>query len=401
MAVSSKIIIRFVIAVFSLLVVLAPSETVQAKSRNHTKTVVAIGTGIIRQNDSANAREKAISKSLVSAVNKVAVEFLPLESIVRDFQAFNEVIYGQSAKFIQGYKVLIESSSEDKYWVMVKATVSINRLKELMSSAGIVLDKKTLPKILFLISEQDLEDLVPKYWWGKDSAFAKASSASALAAVMKTKGFPVIDSSSIPQNTIVEAIYDKPYLNNHEVLDLGLRLKAQVVIVGNSAANRVPNIMGDKLKSFKGIVSARAIRTDTGAEIASTTQTAEAANPDESVGARNALSNAGSLTGEELASQIVAAWHKKGKQSSMVEIMVEGTSNLAGFVKFRRIINDTSGVKNLQIKEMKSDEATIIVEFQGNAKELADALMLKTFESVSINIYEVSQNQLRIELISG
>lgn len=401
MAVSSKIIIRFVIAVFSLLVVLDPSETVQAESQNHTKAVVVIGTSIIRQNDSANAREEAIANSLVAAVNKVAVEYLPLESIVRDFQAFNEVVDGQTAKFIQGYKVLIESSSEGKYRIMVKATVSINRLKEIMLSAGIVLDKKTLPKILFLISEQDLEDFVPKYWWGKDSAFAKASSASALAAAMKTKGFPIIDHGRVAQNSIVEAIYNKPDLNNHEALDLGLRLKAQVVIVGNSAANRVPNIVGAKVKSFKGIVSARAIRTDTGAEIASTTKTAVAANPEESVAARDALSNAGSITGEALASQIVAAWHKKGQQSNTVEIMVEGTSNLAGFVKFRRVINDTSGVKNLQIKEMKSDEATIIVDFQGNAKELADALMLKTFESISINIYEVSQNHLRIELIPG
>jgi len=47
------------------------------------------------------------------------------------------------------------------------------------------------------------------------------------------------------------------------------------------------------------------------------------------------------------------------------------------------------------------DEATIVVDFQGNAKELADALMLKNFESFGINIYEISQSHLRIRLVSS
>jgi hypothetical protein len=85
----------------------------------------------------------------------------------------------------------------------------------------------------------------------------------------------------------------------------------------------------------------------------------------------------------------------------MVEIMVEGTGNLANFIKFRRVINNMPGVEGVQIKEIKSDQATIIVDYQGSAKEFADDLMLKTIESIGINIYEVSQNRLRIELIPG
>jgi len=37
----------------------------------------------------------------------------------------------------------------------------------------------------------------------------------------------------------------------------------------------------------------------------------------------------------------------------------------------------------------------------GIAKELADALMLNTSGSIDINIYEVSQDRLRIELMPG
>jgi hypothetical protein len=82
-------------------------------------------------------------------------------------------------------------------------------------------------------------------------------------------------------------------------------------------------------------------------------------------------------------------------------VIVEGTRDLSKFVIFRAELNEIPGVDSLQTSEMKADEATIIVNFQGNAKELADALMLKTFESFGINIYEVSQSHLRVRLVSS
>ena len=401
MSVSSKTIIPFVFAVYFFSVVLILPPVVQAKNQIPTKTVVVMGTGKIHQGNSARAREKAIAGSLVSAVGRVAVELLPLESLVRNFQAFNEMIYGQTDKFIQDYKVLAEFPSTNNYRVMVEVTVSISTLKKLISSAGILLEEKPLPRILVLISDQNLEDRLPKYWWGQEKYLSECFSVNALVEIMKTKEFPIINNDIITQNTIVDPIYDKPDLNNLEAVDLGLSSHAEVVIVGKSVASRVPNIIGGNIRSFKGTVSARAIRTDTGAEIATTMQTFVTTNTDEIAGARDVLSRAGSLAGEDLASQIVAAWQKQEEQSNIFEIIVEGTGDITKFEKFRRILNNIPGVKNFQIKELKPDEAVTIVDFQGTGKELADTLMLKTLGSIDINIYEVSQNRLRIELVAG
>ena len=311
------------------------------------------------------------------------------------------MIYGHTDKFIQDYKVLAEFPSTNNYRVMVEATVSINTLKKLMSSAGILLEEKPLPRILVLISDQNLKDRLPKYWWGQKKYLSESFSINALVNTIKTKGFPIIDNHIIAQNTRVNPIYDKPDLNDIEAINLGLSSQAGVVIVGKSVASRGPNIMGKNIRSFKGIVSARAIRTDTGAEIATTMQTSVTTDTDEIAGGRDVLSRAGSLAGEDLASQIVAAWQKQEEQSNILEIIVEGTGDIANFEKFRRILNNISGVKNLRIKEFKPDEVVIIVDFQGTTKELADTLMLKTFGSMGINIYEVSQDRLRIELMPG
>jgi hypothetical protein len=145
----------------------------------------------------------------------------------------------------------------------------------------------------------------------------------------------------------------------------------------------------------------RAVRTDTGEEIAATTQSSVTANADEAVGAGNALSAAGTLVADALSDRILAAWQKEEEKTNAIEIVVEGTNNLTNFEKFIRIIKEIPSVNNLQIKELKAKQAVVALEFKGNAKKLADTLMSRSYGSVGINIYEVSKNHLRIGLISG
>jgi hypothetical protein len=401
MSVSLNTVIRFIFLMFFLSVVFAPSKNLQAKNQILTKTIVVIGTGKIHGKNSARARERAIANGLVSAVEDVAVGLLPPESLARNFQKFNDLLNGQTGKFVQGYRVLAELPLKNTYRVVVKANVFTSRLKILLSDSGILLGEKFLPKILVLISEHNLKAPSPTYWWGQKANFKKAISVSTLLKTLESKGFPIIDPRRLPKNTFQNLTHDTPYLDDHQAVNLGLKAQADVVIIGTSVAERTPNIMGQNIRSFKGVVSARAIRTDTREEIAATMQRAVTTNTDETAGVRDTLSDAGSLAGEALASQIVYAWQRDEQQYNPVEIIVEGTDNLVNFEKFRRIITQMSGVKNLQTKEMKSDEVILTLEFQGDAKTLADALMLKTFESIGINIYEVSHNHLKIQLVPG
>lgn len=86
---------------------------------------------------------------------------------------------------------------------------------------------------------------------------------------------------------------------------------------------------------------------------------------------------------------------------SKIEIVVSGTRNLADFVKFRRVLSDMPGVNELLIREMRPNETVLIVDFKGDAKSLANALLLKTFDTFGIHISEVMPNVLKIELIPG
>ena len=402
---------------------------VQAEEQLHTKTILVIGTGRIYGDNVTVARNRAISNSLVSAIENVAKDFLPLESLIQNFQVINEILYSNTKEFVQGYKVLTEALSGNTYRVMVQATVSIDKVQQQLSIAGIMIGKKSMPRLLFFIAEQSTEDNLPQYWWGEDMPAVKSAAESGMTGVMMEKGFLIIDYGELAQNLrnetlslelesdqdrsdktlILEPELDyqeahdtlslEPELDYQEAAQLGVRVNADVVIVGKAIASKAPNIMGKNIKSFRGTVTVRAFRTDTGKEIASASQTAVSVNIDEVAGGRAALSDAGALAGKDLSLQILEEWRKEIKKLVNIELAVEGTANFANFVQFRKTLNDIPGVNRVQLKEMRLDESVISVDFQGNAKELADALMLKAFDSFGINIYEVSQNSLRIELI--
>ena len=398
----SLLIRRLLFTVFILAVAANLSGIVNAEENASEKIIEVIGTGAIQGGNVAKARDRAIKNSLVSAVEFAVADFLPLESMIQNFEILNEILYDNSSEFVADYKVLTELKSGRTYRVLVQATVSIDAIKEELISVNIKVYKKNLPKILFLIAEQNFSDISPRYWWSKDLTFVKGYTEIAMTEKMLKNGFSVIDQKSLIINEEFETLKDKADLSNQDAVSLGAILQADVVIVGNSKADIAPNTMGGDIKSFKGTVLARALRTDTGEEIASTMQTSVSVNQDDIAGARDALSNAGYLAGSDLASQIVMKWHEEVKKSiTTLVIIVEGTRDLSNFVIFRAELNEIPGVDSLQTSEMKADEATIVVDFQGNAKELADALMLKNFESFGINIYEISQSHLRIRLVSS
>jgi hypothetical protein len=179
-----------------------------------------------------------------------------------------------------------------------------------------------------------------------------------------------------------------------------MQFGANIVIVGRSKIERTANVMGEYTRSFRATVTARALRVETGAEIASTTQTDVAVNPSEIEGSRQAFKKTGTLAGQSLSQHIAAALQKQFQERAMVKVIVAGTQNLASFVLLRKTLRDLSGVEEIKIREMRPDTSTLMVDYAGTPKALADTLMLKTFETFGINISEVSEEHLRVEIVS-
>ena len=365
-----------------------------------TKVVQAFGSAAIYKDNVSAAREQAISNSLVSAVDMVVLEMVPMESLIENFQATNQILSENTSVFIQGYKVLAEIEYKKTYRVVVKATVSVADLEEQLFNVGVAMGKKTLPTILFLISESTMDDALPKYWWGADFPYFKAAAENAITSVMLTKGFAIIDPGDMVQTVGMDIENVEPDLDNATAIQLAARFGADVVVIGTSKVERTGNIMGSNVRSFRAAVDIRALETQTGTDVASASQTAVASNANEYEGSNQALLDAGRLSGEALSEQIISAWQKRDTEFATLKIIVEGTRELTNFVLFRRALTDISGVEGVKTREMRPDTSTLTVDYTGTPKSLAAALLLKTFDTFGINITEVSDEHLRVSIES-
>jgi hypothetical protein len=385
-----------------LILTLFSSATVVAEQQVQNKTFVVIGTSQVYGDNIQAARDQAISDSLVTAVALMTEEILQVDSLVENFPQVNEIIYENTNAFVQDYKVLTEAQLAKSYRVIVKATVAGPKIEKQLSNAGILRVKVALPAVLFFISEQNLQDDSPRYWWGKQMSGFESITEATMSDILKARGFRVVEHIGVEIPKMVDwGSNEKPVLTAEEAIDLGRRLQADVVVVGESIASPTPSVMGDNLKSYKASLNARALRTETGEEIANLSRISVTANVDEGVGGREALAMAATLAGDDLAARLTSAWRKLAEKPSQLELLVEGTGNLANFVKFRRALTGISGVEGIRVKEIKPNETTLIIEYKGKAEELASALMLQNFGNFGINIYEIMPQSLKIALIPG
>jgi len=392
---------KVLIATFFIAAVMILHGIDAADAQQEKDTFIVMGTSNVEKENVSAARQEAIKNCLVTAVGLKATGLMNIDSMVQNFETLNEILYTNIDKFIKGYRVLTETRSDSTYRVMVQVTVSGKMVTRKLTAAGIMQGKMPMPKILFFIAEQSLEDVSPKYWWGSGMPFVNSISEKAMVEVVKEKGFKIIEHGPRIQNMAFRVVAGEPKLNDREAIDFAAKMNADFIITGSSIANNLSNTMGANMKSFKCLTAVRALLVKTGKQIGSTSRTAVTANVNEIEGGRDALSGAGTLAGEEIARQIVFAWLQKDEDTEKFEILLKGAGNLANFVMFRRMLSTIEGVKFVQVKELKSDKAIISVDFNGETKELAAALMLKAFESFGINIYEVSDSQLKIELIGS
>lgn len=104
----------------------------------------------------------------------------------------------------------------------------------------------------------------------------------------------------------------------------------------------------------------------------------------------NAKLVADRLAGAELAGA------KPTVTASRLALTVEGSGNLANFVKFRKALGSIPGVEGIQVRDMKPNETTLLVAYKGDSKDLGAALTQQAFETFTLAVAEAGEGVLRV-----
>ncbi|MDX2451586.1 hypothetical protein [Desulfosarcina sp.] len=380
-----------------LLVVLVLScNSSYGADKRVVKQLNVLGSAAIHGKNLADGRQNSVNDALVAAVGQVVMEMLTGETVVRRFQQINDNILAKRDVYIQNYRVLTESVSGNTVRTLVQVDIAVDRVSRDLSRLGLALAGAVYPRILFMVAERNVTDADFTYWWGDRRLRSRTISEGALAVTLKATGFEIIDLPDLtsPLSLPVNA-------PEADLVALAGRLGADVLVSGYGTAEAAPNTMGGDIKAYEAVLEARAFDVRTGQPIGRTRQKSVVSGQDGVAGGREALSGAGALAGDDLARQIIAVWQQEKDRSAVIEVAVEGTGgHIASFVRLRTAISSLSGVNDLKMKEMTADRADMAVTYQGSARSLADALLLKTFSGFGIDIFEVTPEAVRIRLVN-
>jgi hypothetical protein len=399
--------IRHVTVIAALLVAVALSAaflptSVLAQGQSANRTVEVVGTGRIVSNNITTARKTAISDALVTAVGLVTTDLLHPLVVVESFKDVNRLLLSDAGSFVQ-YKILTEATSGKIYRVIVEANVSVDRISDILTQNGILVQNESSLKALLLIAEKQLDDTSYRCWWV--DPFTESMAESGLTDALGSQGFEMVDHGQFLPATLESYMSDTLPPDSWEITDaqaafFGAWYQADVVVVGTAMAERAPNTLGDELRSFRGILSVRAIRTDSGEILAQSSRNVLTADADDITGSHNALAEAGTRAGALLAGQIQNAWQQFEETGPIrVTVAVKGGYQLAHFVQFRKMLSELPGVNNLQTSGMTPEETILELEYEATTQEMAEALLLKPFEGFGIFITEAMPNALQLTLV--
>jgi len=392
--ISTKILLCF-------LIIAASVNYAYGEQPLQSQVIKVDGVGAIVNNDKAIARDNAIEDALRKAVEQAVGTLVSSETMVENFQLLSDSIYTKTEGYIQKYKIMSEAPAENIYKVNIEATVALGNLKNDLAAVGLLMARKHKPRIMIMIAEQNIGQQYLSFWWGHQASETNLSiTESVLIEKLREKDFNVVDHEAKARNIKIGKPYQVANLDDNTAVSLGNQYDAEVVIVGKALAKYIGNVMGTSMKSVQANMSARAIRTDNGAIIASANTHGAAVHIDEVTGGSEALKKASSDLASKLMDQIINTWGKEVGGTTMVQMTINGISSYQDFVKFKNVLQEqVRGIKGVYQRSINAGVAKIDIDIKGNAQSLSDELTTKNFQGFSINISSLSQNSLEVTII--
>jgi len=372
-------------------------------------SVTARGQAAIVNNDKAMARDKAIEDALRRAVEQVVGTMVSSESKTKDFQLIEDNIYTHSKGYVESYKIVSEKVEDNVYIVDIQADVSSGKIEGKLKAIGIALSRKGKPRVMFLISEQNVGQENPSYWWGTTASVSDIGIVeNTMINIFQKNGFTVIDRQAVSGKIKVKDAYRVASLSSDAAKSIANQTDAQIVIFGQAIAKSLGNQPigtspdSPKYPTASANMSVRALNTDNGEIIATATGEHVYPHPSEISAGNNALKMAAEKVSNQLIDGIMEKWNQELSGGQMVSIDITGIDDPGFLSEFKNFLTQqVRGVQGVQIRKFKKPDASLDIDYKGKGQDLGLELSGKKIGKSVLEVTDMQQNSVKIKVTKG
>jgi hypothetical protein len=343
------------------------------------------------------ARENALNNAFRRAVEQAVGVLVESETLVKNFQLVNDRIYSKSEGYIKKYTITREKVEGDEFKIAIKALVSRVKIEKDLGEIGLLIKKAGKPRLMLLISEQNVISDKPSYWWGGGVNIGIAE--NTIMEKLAGKGFSFVDRQVVvarARSKLKSISSAGPDINNDAALKLASMGEAEVVIIGQAVAKAGTPLMGTTIRSCQATISVRALNADNGELLASAAASATAPHVDTVTGGSEAMKKASLEISDKLMSQILAKWEKRVSGIYMIKLTVSGLK-FDRVKEFRQFLKDQiDSIEEIYDRSYKDGVADLDIEISGSTGEIAEELSGKKFRGGIIEVKSSTSNVIEI-----
>ncbi len=367
------------------------------------------GQAAIVNSDKAMARDKAIEDALRRAVEQVVGTMVTSESRTKDFQLIEDNIYTHSKGYVESYKIVSEKVEDNVYIVEIQADVSTGKIEGKLKAIGIALARKGKPRVMFLISEQNVGQENPSYWWGTTAAISDIGIVeNTMINIFQKNGFTIIDRQAVSGKIKVKDAYRVASLSSDAAKSIANQTDAQIVIFGQAIAKSLGNQPigtspdSPKYPTASANMSVRALNTDNGEILATATGEHVYPHPSEVSAGNNALKMAAEKVANQLIDGIMEKWNQELSGGQMVSMDITGIDDPGFLSEFKNYLTQqVRGVQGVQIRKFKKPNASIDIDYKGKGQDLGLELSGKKIGKSLLEVTDMQQNTVKIKIIKA
>lgn len=373
----------------------------QVSSLGPIKEVIVTGVGSILQGDIAHARDDAIEDALRRAVEDVMGLLLSSETLVENFQLVEDRIFTKTQGYIQRYEIIKEEKRDSQlYEVQVKALVKLSELQNDLEAIATLLRRKKMPRMMVMIEERNIGESPSSYHLIE----AQLNTAeSALMEKFMAKGFRFVDPQIIARNLNLQKANAILGGDVQLASALGKKVGAEVILVGKAMATATEiEAFGVKIRSQQATVTVRAIRSETGEIVCTTTEQGKFSHIDDIAGGIKAIQQACDRVSETLITQILDRWQTDLTAGNILILQILNAKDYAQLNRFKASLKSyIRGIISVIERDFSENIATLEIEMKGDAEDLAQRLSSISIEDFPFQVIDVNEGGVTIRLLAS
>ena len=348
-----------VLVIFLSFLLLISTPGAQGDEKDETRDILAIGTGLVTDENVARAKAAAVADALNKSVEQYLVRTLGGQGMVTHFSRLVRGIISNENREIETFNILAEERLGKVYKVLVKVRINDRVMEERFRENGIVLVKEQPVNVLFLVLQVEQPQNTLSYWWGiPEESLALTATELALHQAFEEFGF-------FPVNRAMKSLEGKfgpemtvPDLPHEEALRWGEIYSVPMVVQGRCEIiqNREVHISLAALSVDRTLILDEVSQSETVA--------------DGSEGLKRALETAARGAAARLCPSMRKSMKSGEAASSQIEIVVKGLRNYRDLKRVKEALEkEIEGVRSVKQAKMSGDSVGLIVNFSGLKEE--------------------------------